>query len=174
MISRPSTSISATLLAVTAVCFVITTAAGDANRDWSAYPMSAGPFEGSWESLQKYRCPEWFRDTKLDFDRLVKLYGEAGAKYVVPLAVLHDNFDLWNSRHHAWNSVKKGPKRDLVGEFRTAALKHKLRFGVTTHLARSYSWFQTNKDGDYTVSIKPRDPTNWTPMGLLEVRLERE
>lgn len=91
---------------------------------------------------------EEFDPDELDFSRLVGLYKEAGAKYAVILAVHHDNFDLWDSRHHEWNSVRHGPRRDLVGEFRRAALDHGLRFGVTTHLARSYSWFQTNKGAD--------------------------
>ena len=26
-----------------------------------------GPFQPTWESLQQYRCPEWFRDAKLGF-----------------------------------------------------------------------------------------------------------
>jgi alpha-L-fucosidase len=89
-----------------------------------------------------------FNPEKLDFDHLLGLYKQAGAKYAVLLAVHHDNFDLWNSKHHEWNSVQKGPKRDLVGEFRTATLKHKLRFGVTTHLARTYSWLQTSHGAD--------------------------
>jgi alpha-L-fucosidase len=91
---------------------------------------------------------ELFNPEKLDFDYLVGLYKKAGAKYAVILAVHHDNFDLWDSKHHEWNSVNKGPQRDLVGEFREAALKHQLRFGVTTHLARSYSWLQTSHGAD--------------------------
>lgn len=191
----------------------------DESRDWSAYPMETGHFEGTWESLEKYEVPEWYRDaklgfwsiigpqavplqgdwyarnmyiegsrqnryhvehyghpskfgykdlierfnpTKLNYDNLLKLYKQAGGKYAVILAVHHDNFDLWNSKHHEWNSVKKGPKRDLVGEFRDAALKNDLRFGVTTHLARSYSWFQTNKGADTTGVMKgvPYDGNN--------------
>jgi len=89
-----------------------------------------------------------FNPEKLDYEKLVGLYKQAGAKYAVILAVHHDNFDLWDSKYHEWNSVKKGPERDLVGEFCEAALKHNLRFGVTTHLARSYSWLQTSHGAD--------------------------
>ncbi|TWT83599.1 Alpha-L-fucosidase [Planctomycetes bacterium CA13] len=91
---------------------------------------------------------EQFDPEKLDFDKLVGLYKQAGAKYAVILAVHHDNFDLWDSKYHAWNSVNMGPKRDLVGEFRDAAKKHGVRFGVTTHLARSFSWLQTSHGAD--------------------------
>ena len=172
--------------------------------------MAAGPlfgekFDSTWESLEQYECPQWFRDAKFgificwnpytvpaagdwyarhmyieghrqykyhlehyghpskvgykdiiqmwkgenfDADKLVKLFKEAGAKYVIPMAMHHDNYDLWNSKHHSWNSVNYGPKIDVVGEWRKATRKHGLIFGVTTHLARSYSWFNTNKLAD--------------------------
>ena len=28
------------------------------------YPIPAGPFRPTWESLKQYRCPDWFRDAK--------------------------------------------------------------------------------------------------------------
>ena len=167
--------------------------------------ISAQKFEPTWESLQQYECPAWFRDAKLGIfmhwgpcsvpavdgwygrnmyieghrayqhhvktyghpskfgykdiialwkaekfnpDKLVRLYKQAGAKYVVPVAVHHDNFDLWNSKHHRWNVVNTGPRGDIIGMWRSAILKHGLRLGVSAHLARSYSWFNTNKGSD--------------------------
>jgi alpha-L-fucosidase len=91
--------------------------------------------------------PMWTAE-RFDPVRLVSLFKRAGARYFCPCAVHHDNFDLWNSRHHRWNSVEMGPKQDITGLWREAALEHGLRFGVTTHLARSYSWFNVNKGAD--------------------------
>ncbi|HUW19100.1 MAG TPA: alpha-L-fucosidase [Sedimentisphaerales bacterium] len=91
--------------------------------------------------------PMW-KAEKFDPDRLVALFKKAGAEYFTPCAVHHDNFDLWDSKHHKWNSVNMGPRKDITGMWREAALKHGLRFGCTTHLARSYSWFQVNKGAD--------------------------
>ena len=91
--------------------------------------------------------PMWKAES-FDPDRLVALFKKAGAKYFTPCAVHHDNFDLWNSKYHKWNSVNMGPKKDITGMWRKAALKHGLRFGCTTHLARCYSWFQVNKGAD--------------------------
>jgi alpha-L-fucosidase len=91
--------------------------------------------------------PMWTAE-RFDPGRLVDLFERAGARYFCPCAVHHDNFDLWNSRHHRWNSVEMGPKVDVTGLWREAALQHGLRFGVTTHLARSYSWFNVNKGAD--------------------------
>ena len=85
---------------------------------------------------------------KFDPDRLVRLFKQAGARYFTPCAIHHDNFDLWDSKHHKWNSVNMGPRKDITGMWREATLKHGLRFGVTTHLARSYSWFNVNKGAD--------------------------
>lgn len=84
--------------------------------------------------------PLW-KAEKFDPDKLMDLYVKAGAKYFVSMAVHHDNFDLWNSRHHKWNAVKMGPQRDIVGEWKNAAEKHGLHFGVSEHLGASYSWF---------------------------------
>jgi alpha-L-fucosidase len=91
---------------------------------------------------------------KFDPDELVALFKRAGAEYIVPMAMHHDNFDLWNSKHHRWNSVNMGPHKDIIGMWRRATLKHGLRFGVTTHLARSYSWFQTSHGADKEGPLK--------------------
>jgi len=91
--------------------------------------------------------PLW-KAEKFDPDRLMEKYKRAGAKYFVSMGVHHDNFDLWDSKHHKWNSVNIGPKKDIVGLWAAAARKHGLRFGVSEHLERSYSWFNTNKGAD--------------------------
>jgi alpha-L-fucosidase len=84
--------------------------------------------------------PLW-KAERFDPDGLMALFKAAGAKYFVSMGVHHDNFDLWNSKHHRWNAVAMGPKRDIVGDWRKAALKRGLRFGVSEHLGPSYSWF---------------------------------
>jgi alpha-L-fucosidase len=84
--------------------------------------------------------PLW-KAEKFDPDALMALYKKAGARYFVSMGVHHDNFDLWDSRFHEWNAVKMGPRRDIVGDWKKAALKAGLRFGVSEHLGASYSWF---------------------------------
>jgi alpha-L-fucosidase len=94
--------------------------------------------------------PLWKAD-RFDPDHLLGLYKKAGAKYFCSMAVHHDGFDLWNSRHQPrWNSVAMGPKRDIVGAFKKAADKHGLRFAVSEHLAPSYHWFSTSHMSDKT------------------------
>ncbi|SDW27772.1 Alpha-L-fucosidase [Lutibacter oricola] len=84
-------------------------------------------------------------------EELVDLFVEVGAKYIVGMANHHDNFDLWNSKHHSWNSLNYGPKRDIMGEFQKAVRKYEnqgIRWGVTSHVERASCWFQTNKGTD--------------------------
>lgn len=182
-------------------------------------------FEGTVESLQKYECPEWFRDAKFgiylhwgaysvaeqgewyarnlylekrpeykhhvktyghpskfgykdfiplwkaenfDPDALLALFKRSGARYFSPCAVHHDNFDLWNSKHHRWNAAKMGPKRDLIKLWREATLKAGLRFGVTTHLSRSYSWLNVANGADTEGQFKgiPYDGAGKEGQGL--------
>jgi alpha-L-fucosidase len=91
--------------------------------------------------------PTW-KAAAFDPDYLVGLYKQAGAKYFVSMGVHHDNFDLWNSKHTRWNSARMGPRRDIVAEFRRAAHKHGLPFGVSDHLWISYKWFAVSHMSD--------------------------
>jgi alpha-L-fucosidase len=74
--------------------------------------------------------------------KLIELYRRAGAKYFVALANHHDNFDAYDSKYHAWNSVNVGPKKDIVGIWANAARAAGLRFGVSNHSAHAWHWFQ--------------------------------
>ena len=91
--------------------------------------------------------PMW-KAERFDPDKLVALFKRAGAKYFTPCAVHHDNFDLWDSKHHRWNAVNMGPKKDIIGMWREATIKQGLRFGVTTHVARAYSFMNVANQSD--------------------------
>jgi len=91
--------------------------------------------------------PLW-KGENWDPNRLMGLYKKAGAKYFCAIAQHHDNIDCWNSRFHRWNSVKMGPKKDIIGIWRDTARKHGLRFGVTEHLAASWNWYGVTKLAD--------------------------
>jgi alpha-L-fucosidase len=84
--------------------------------------------------------PHW-KAEKFDPDALMDKYAAAGAKYFVSMGVHHDNFDLWNSKHHRWNAAAMGPKRDIVRAWKAAANRRGLRFGVSEHLGASYCWW---------------------------------
>jgi alpha-L-fucosidase len=109
---------------------------GDADYDYHVKTYGHPSKFGFMEIDNLWKAERW------DPERLIGLYQKAGAKYFFALANHHDNFDNFDSRHHAWNSVNVGPKRDLVGTWARAARAHGLRFGVTNHSAHSWHWFQ--------------------------------
>ncbi len=113
----------------------------------------------------KDTIPLWKAES-FDAKALISRYVRAGAKYFVSMGVHCDNFDLWNSRNHRWNSVRIGPKRDIVGEWREAARSAGLRFGVSEHVWASYNWWETNKGADKQgpdagVPYDGTDPANY-------------
>jgi alpha-L-fucosidase len=92
---------------------------------------------GFMEIVNKWHAENW------DPDYLLALYKRAGAKYFVAMANHHDNFDNWDSSWHDWNSVRIGPKRDIVGIWAKKARALGLRFGVSNHATRTWHWSQT-------------------------------
>ncbi|MEI6195628.1 MAG: alpha-L-fucosidase, partial [Verrucomicrobiota bacterium] len=87
------------------------------------------PSTNGWKDI----IPLW-KAEKWEPEKLMELYKKAGAKYFVSMGSHHDNFFLWNSKLHRWNSVQMGPHRDVVGEWQAAAKKNGLPFGVSEHL----------------------------------------
>lgn len=105
--------------------------------------------------------PLW-KAERWDPEKLMALYKRVGAKYFVSMGSHHDNFFLWDSKIHRWNSVKMGPMKDVVGLWQQAAKKEGLRFGVSEHLGASYTWFQTSHRSDPSGPMKgvPYDGAN--------------
>jgi alpha-L-fucosidase len=75
-------------------------------------------------------------------DYLVKKYQRAGARYFVGMGCHHDNFDLYASKHHEWNSTRVGPKKDILAGWSKAARDAGLRFGVSNHSGHAWHWYQ--------------------------------
>ena len=88
--------------------------------------------------------------TKLDPAKLVSLYHDAGARFLLIQGVHHDNFDNWNSTYQPWNSVNMGPKRDLIGEWSKAARASGMRYGVAFHHEYTWWWYQPAFGSDST------------------------
>ena len=62
-----------------------------------------------------------------------RLFKEAGAKYVVPVAEHHDGFAMYDSGLSDWTAVKMGPHRDVVGDLAKAVRAEGLHFGASSH-----------------------------------------
>ncbi len=99
---------------------------------------------GYMDVLNAWKAP------KFDAKKLMDLYANSGARYILVQGAHHDNFDLWDSKHQPWNSVNVGPKRDIVGELFTEAQKHNFRTGMAFHADYSLWWFQTAFGADKT------------------------
>jgi len=145
---------------------------------WAHWGPQAVPREGDWyarnmymqtgevwatryyeDHLKRYGHPSKYgykdiiplwKAERWDPEKLMALYKKVGAKYFVSMGTHHDNFFLWNSKLHKWNSVNMGPKKDVVGLWQKAAKKEGLRFGVSEHLGASYTWFQAAHGADKT------------------------
>ena len=90
---------------------------------WAHWGPQAVPMDGDWYARGMYEqgskhykyhvehyghpskfgykdiIPLW-KAEKWDPERLMALYKKAGAKYFVSMGSHHDNFHLWNSKHH--------------------------------------------------------------------------
>ncbi|CAN5540698.1 alpha-L-fucosidase [soil metagenome] len=132
---------------------------------WAHWSAQCVPEQGDWYGRHMYmqghphhayHCKTYGHPSKVGFmeienlwkaenwnpDELIDLYVKAGAKYFVALANHHDNFDCYDSTHHAWNSIHYGPKKDIVGIWREVTLKRGLKFGVSNHAAHAWHWYQ--------------------------------
>ncbi|GAA4102001.1 alpha-L-fucosidase [Mucilaginibacter panaciglaebae] len=138
---------------------------------WAHWGPQCQPERGDWyargmyqegSDQYKYHCQKYGHPSKFGFkdvinewkaenwnpEELVGLYKKAGAKYFMALANHHDNFDLFNSKYQRWNSVRMGPKKDLVRGWAEAAKKHDLPFGVSIHAAHTWSWMEPSQRSD--------------------------
>ncbi|MBN1420445.1 MAG: alpha-L-fucosidase [Planctomycetes bacterium] len=83
-----------------------------------------------------------FRAEKFDADEWADVFARAGARFAGPVAIHHDNFALWDSALTEWDSMDKGPKRDLAGELERAIRKRGMKFIATFHHGFTWRYFE--------------------------------
>lgn len=118
----------------------------EGSRQYEVHRRKYGPQSqfGFKDVIHAWKAERW------DPAELVALYKRAGAQYFFAMANHHDNFDLWDSKYHAWNSTKIGPKKDLIAGWAKAARDNGLRFGVSVHAAHAWSWYESAQGADTT------------------------
>ena len=96
-------------------------------------------------------CNDW-KAQNWNPEELVNLYKSVGARYFMALGNHHDNFDLWDSPYQEWNSVRVGPKKDLIKGWSDACKKAGLPLGVSIHASHAWTWLEPSQqyDGNLT------------------------
>lgn len=82
-----------------------------------------------------------FKAENWDPQAWARLFKQAGAKYVVPVAEHHDGFAMWDSDLTTWDAVERGPKRDIIGELEKACRDQGMRYAPSYHRERHPSYF---------------------------------
>jgi alpha-L-fucosidase len=113
------------------------------DRTWGAgaWPYHRLTFGHQADFGYKDICNLW-KAEKFDAEETIRLFKKWGARYVATMANHHDNFDLFNSSVHQWNTVNVGPKRDILGEFAGAARRNGLKWMASVHTARAKEFFE--------------------------------
>ncbi len=92
-----------------------------------------------------------FHAEKFDAQAWAKLFRESGARYVVPVAEHHDGFAMYDSKLTDWCASKMGPHRDIIGELSSAIRREGLHFGLSSHRAEHYFFFNGGRAFDSDV-----------------------
>ena len=95
-----------------------------------------------------------FKAEKFEPDHWAGLFRKAGAKFVVPVAEHHDGFAMYDCSLSEWNAAKMGPKRDIIGELAEAVRRQWLVFGLSSHRAEHWWFF----DGGMQFDSDVQDP----------------
>ena len=93
-----------------------------------------------------------FKAEKFDASEWVRLFKDAGARYVMPVAEHHDGFQMYDSELSDWNAAKMGPMRDVVAELKTEMEKEGIVFTASSHRAENFWFFGGGRTFDSGIS----------------------
>jgi alpha-L-fucosidase len=89
-----------------------------------------------------------FKAERFDAATWMRLFKEAGARYVMPVAEHHDGFQMYDSAISEWNAARMGPKVDVLGELKKAADKEGIVFCASNHRAENYFFYAGGRGFD--------------------------
>lgn len=123
-------------------------AVGDVSESWS--------FHNGVISYEDYmKQAEGFTASKFDADEWIKLFKEAGAKYVVLTSKHHDGVALFDTKQSDLSVANKTEaKRDLIKEYTEAMHKSDLKVGLYFSLI---DWSDRRYRSVYPDGVKPED-----------------
>ncbi|MFI0815402.1 alpha-L-fucosidase [Streptomyces sp. NPDC021098] len=91
---------------------------------------------------------------KFDPNAWAQLFADAGAGFAGPVAEHHDGFSMWDSAVNEWNSVRRGPRLDLLRLFRDAIRGKGLKLLVAMHHAYNFNGYYDHVPAQPTPSLK--------------------
>ncbi|MFI9813869.1 alpha-L-fucosidase [Saccharothrix variisporea] len=89
-----------------------------------------------------------------DPDEWAQLFLDAGARFAGPVAEHHDGYSMWNSTVNEWNSVRTGPKLDLVRLHADAIRRKGMKFLVAMHHAYNFTGFYERVPAQSDASLR--------------------
>ena len=100
-----------------------------------------------------------FQAERFDARAWARLFREAGAGYLCPVAEHHDGFQMYESELSEWNAVEMGPRRDVLGELKAAAEAEGLLFCASSHRAEHWFFLGHGKEmvSDVREPLEPGD-----------------
>ena len=108
-------------------------------QDSKEFEHHVATYGGQSEFGYKDFVPQ-FKAAKFDADHWAEIFRRAGARFVVPVAEHHDGFAMYDCGLSEWNAAKMGPERDLIGELAEAVRRQWPVFGLSSHRAEHW-WF---------------------------------
>jgi alpha-L-fucosidase len=106
--------------------------------------------------LEKYGHPSefgyhdfvpMFKAENFNPDEWAELFKKAGARFAGPVAEHHDGFSMWDSEVTPWNTMDKGPMKDITGELEKSIKSRGMRFITTFHHAKNLQRHDTIPSG---------------------------
>ena len=73
-----------------------------------------------------------------DADRWIRIFKDAGAQYVIPVAEHHDGFQMYETELSDYNAVDMGPHRNILLELKNACESKGIVFGASSHRIEHY------------------------------------
>jgi alpha-L-fucosidase len=89
-----------------------------------------------------------------DPNEWAQLFADAGAKFAGPVAEHHDGFSMWNSTANEWNSVRTGPKLDLLRLHADAIRAKGLKLVTALHHAYHFNGYYDHVPNQPTESLR--------------------
>ena len=91
---------------------------------------------------------------KFDPNEWAQLFADAGAKFAGPVAEHHDGYSMWNSPSNEWNSVKTGPKLDLLRLHADAIRAKGLKVWASLHHAYHFNGYYNAVPAQSSATLK--------------------